>query len=67
MEAVPELWLGVVCEARRLVRGGGRRGVVGREGIVLFRVREWESERGRDIVVVVVGGWCDVVLARLLR
>ena len=29
--------LGVVCEARRLVREGGRRGVVGREG---RRVRE---------------------------
>ena len=33
--------LGVVCEARRLVREGGRKGVVGREG----RVLEWDDVR----------------------
>ncbi len=33
---------GVVCEARRLVREGGRRGVVGREGgCAVERVRLW--------------------------
>lgn len=36
--------MGVDCDARRLVRDGGRRGVVGREGIVPDRVREWEWE-----------------------
>ena len=37
--------VGVVIEARRLVRECGRKGVVGREGMVL-RVRE--AERARD-------------------
>ena len=32
--------LGVVCEARRLVREGGRRGVVGRDGRLAERARE---------------------------
>lgn len=39
VEFVP---LGVVCDARRLVREGGRSGVVGLEGIL---VREWEELR----------------------
>ena len=30
--ALERVLLGVVCDARRLVREGGRRGVVGREG-----------------------------------
>ena len=34
--------LGVVCEARKLVRDGGRSGVVGRDG---RRVREWDELR----------------------
>jgi hypothetical protein len=34
--------LGVVCDARRLVRDGGRKGVVGREGM---RVRECDELR----------------------
>jgi len=37
-EALPAL--GVVCDARKLVRDGGRNGVVGREGKV--PEREWE-------------------------
>ena len=37
-----EVVVGVVCEARRDVRDGGRKGVVGREG---RRVREWEELR----------------------
>lgn len=37
--------MGVVIEARRLVRECGRKGVVGREGMLL-RVRE--AERARD-------------------
>ena len=36
--------LGVVCDARRLVREGGLSGVVGRDGR-LDRVREWEEVR----------------------
>lgn len=40
----------VVCEARREVREGGRRGVVGRLG--RLRVREWEEVRGRCGVVM---------------
>ena len=43
--ALPE---GVVCEARREVRDGGRSGVVGRDGKRLRlpdRVREWEEVR----------------------
>jgi hypothetical protein len=43
-----EKWLlavGVVMEARRLVRECGRRGVVGREGKLL---RERDAERARD-------------------
>ena len=39
---VDTLPLGVVCEARRLVREGGRSGVVGRDGT---RVRECEELR----------------------
>lgn len=34
--------VGVVCDARRLVRDGGRSGVVGRDGIAPDRLREWE-------------------------
>lgn len=45
----------VVCDARRLVREGGRRGVVGRDGKVPERVREWEEvrdfEAGAGVVV----------------
>ena len=53
--------VGVVWDARRLVRDGGRRGVVGREGIVPDRVREWERE-----VVVVVGCWEGVVVVAMI-
>lgn len=46
-------WVGVVVEARRLVRDGGRRGVVGREGRLL-RVREADRARegGAEVGVV---------------
>lgn len=47
--------LGVVfCDARREVREGGRRGVVGREGIVPERVRECEALRVLGSVAGVV-------------
>lgn len=42
--------VGVVVEARRLVREGGRRGVVGREGNL--RVRDAEREGGAEVGVV---------------
>lgn len=46
-------WVGVVVEARRLVRDGGRSGVVGREGRLL-RVREADRARegGAEVGVV---------------
>ena len=53
--------LGVDCEARRLVREGGRRGVVGREGT---RVRECEEVRwwvcARGVAVVAIVLYVDV-------
>lgn len=49
--------LGVVCEARRLVRDGGRRGVVGRDGTR----RVWEELRWW-----LPGCWAGVVVAMLL-
>lgn len=57
--------LGVVFwDARREVREGGRRGVVGREGICPERVRECEALRGlgsvAGVVVAIVVG--DVVV-----
>lgn len=58
------LMLGVVWEARSEVREGGRRGVVGREGMVAERVREWEEVRGRwvdgvAVVAMVCSLHCD--------
>lgn len=57
-------------EARRLVRECGRRGVVGREGILL-RVRD--AERARDggaevgvVEVIVRRVWCVAVKMRLV-
>ena len=59
---VDALPLGVVCEARRLVREGGRSGVVGRDG---RRVREWDESRWRPDE----GGCCAgvVVVAMFVR
>lgn len=57
-------------EARRLVRECGRRGVVGREGMLL-RVRDAERARdgGAEVGVVesiVRRKWCITVKMRLL-
>jgi len=41
-ESEPLPALGVLCDARKLVREGGRSGVVGREGTVPERECEWE-------------------------
>ena len=51
--------LGVVCEARRLVREGGRKGVVGRDGRVLELedVRWWFIEPGGAVAGVVEAIW----------
>lgn len=49
----PPPTLGVVCDARREVREGGRRGVVGREGMARSRLRERDGLRGRGLVVIV--------------
>lgn len=62
-ESLPTLLpaVGVVCEARRDVRDGGRRGVVGRDGIAPDRVRECDAERwwalsvaGVEVVAIVL-------------
>lgn len=65
----PNAPLGVVCDARREVREGGRRGVVGREGML----RDWELERCRDEeggrsrgVVEIAVAILTVVIFRLL-
>ena len=59
--------LGVVCEARRLVRDGGRRGVCGRLGGRLLdceSVRLWAPEGGCDAGVVLVAIVACMLYAR---
>lgn len=61
--------VGVVCDARRLVRDGGRSGVVGRDGIAPDRLRECEWDEARwcastgvavtDAMVRPGMIWCD--------
>lgn len=60
MDAPP---LGVVCEARKLVREGGRNGVVGLLGT---RFRELEDVRGRPDDGGCCAGVVEVAILRLL-
>ena len=55
---------GVDCEARRLVREGGRRGVVGREGIwAREEARWWEGGAGVVEAIVLLFGMILVASA----
>lgn len=62
--------LGVVCDARRLVRDGGRNGVVGREGTRVRDVlllRSWRPEEGGLVAGVVDAAVAIVAASTLSR
>ena len=57
MEVLP---LGVVCDARRLVRDGGRSGVVGREGMRVRECDEFLRRPDEDVC------WAGVVVVAIV-